>query len=204
MVENAHALASKGWRRSDVPYTCIYIQQRLILDQICHELFISRDPSPSTFEILRSCTDYCSGKNCCDILDHALRPASSYGLESAGLRQSTCLHLGHAPFASTHQQPATKHPSLQFTLAYTSVASSVFCCLPLHSQGQHTLRLSTSAQTASEISLFTSSTTARLFLVVQSPFIFVALCSIVFVVRSDKSLSCFSLAFVTANKPEIQ
>lgn len=101
--------------------------------------------------------------------------------------------LEHSSFTPTRQKPASKHPSLQFTMAYMSVA--FFCCLPLSSQRRHTLYPSTSAQKASEKSPFATSTTPRFFLAIQSPLASVALHLVNFVGRSYKSFSSFFLTF---------
>jgi len=74
IVENTHALAFSGWRRRDVLYTCIYTQERSVLGQTGHELFISWRSVATMFEILMTYTDCCSGKNCNDIFGPALSP----------------------------------------------------------------------------------------------------------------------------------
>lgn len=44
MVESEHALISNSWRRRDVSYTCICIQERPVLDHISHVIPCSCEP----------------------------------------------------------------------------------------------------------------------------------------------------------------
>lgn len=44
MIKSEHALISNSWRRRDVSYTCICIQERPVLDHISHGIPCSCEP----------------------------------------------------------------------------------------------------------------------------------------------------------------